>query len=198
MPDHYFAIYKPFGILSQFRTNIPAESLKTVYDFPKHVYPVGRLDKDSEGLLLLTSDKALTNKLLEPSKGHRRRYLVQVEGDPTEEQLQELRKGVNIRIKGSDYRTCPCKVKKLEAEPPLPPREPPIRYRKEIPTTWLELELTEGKNRQVRKMTAAVGLPTLRLVRWSIERIDIRGMEVGDVLILEKRDVYWDLFKERA
>lgn len=194
---YYFAIYKPYGIITQFRTEKPNESLKTVFDFPKNVYPVGRLDKDSEGLLLLSDDKALNNKLLDPEEKHERKYLVQVEGVPTDQQVSELQKGVSIKIKGEFYQTKPCKVRVLKDAPNLPERNPPIRFRKDIPTNWLEMRLIEGKNRQVRKMTAAVGMPTLRLVRWSIGRMDVSGMDSGDVLMLEKRDVYWSLFKQR-
>ena len=193
----YFITYKPFGVQSQFRTDNPEESLKTIFDFPKRVYPVGRLDKDSEGLLILTDDETLNKRLLDPDHGHIRKYLVQVEGEVTRDQMHKLATGVDIRINKKDYRTKPCTVRQIEA-PRLPERNPPIRYRKDIPTSWLELELTEGKNRQVRRMTAAVGLPTLRLVRWSIERLDARGMDVGDVAILEKKEIYHFLFNQRV
>ncbi|MGB7087187.1 MAG: pseudouridine synthase [Phormidesmis sp.] len=124
------------------------------------VYAVGRLDRDSEGLLLLTDDGPMQHRLSHPKFHHRRQYWVQVERTPTESALTELREGIAIR----SYRTRPAQVT-LIAEPDLPPRDPPIRYRKQVPTAWLEMTLTEGKNRQVRRMTAAVGFPTLRLVR---------------------------------
>jgi len=147
-------------------------------DLPKDIYPVGRLDYDSEGLLLLTNDKALTHQLLEPANGHRRAYYAQVEGEITPEALQRLARGVDIAIDGKTYRTRPAIAVALP-EPILPERNPPIRFRKNVPTSWLQLTLTEGKNRQVRRMTAAVGFPTLRLVRYSIGRATIKGLAPG-------------------
>ena len=136
------------------------------------VYPVGRLDHDSEGLLLLTDDGPLQHRLSDPKFGHPRTYWAQVERVPDEAALQRLRAGLEIQ----GERTRPAQVRLLEEEPVLPPREPPIRYRKNVPTAWIELTLTEGRNRQVRKMTAAVGHPTLRLVR-----IAIGSMQLGDL-----------------
>lgn len=184
----YYIIYKPFGILSQFSGE--ADTLKLLFDFPETVYPVGRLDKDSEGLLLITDDKALNHRLLDPKFGHKRTYLVQVEGIPTPEALDNLEKGVLIQVDGKPYQTKPAKVRVLPESPPLPERTPPIRYRKNVPDTWLELELYEGKNRQVRKMTAAVGFPTLRLVRWSIENLDISRFAVGESRQLNREAIY--------
>ena len=140
----------------------------------KEVYAAGRLDADSEGLLLLTGDGRLKHRLLEPQFAHRRTYWVQVEGVPDAEALQALRAGVLIR----SQRTRPAEVRIIDA-PALPDRVPPIRHRASIPTAWLELTLTEGRNRQVRRMTAAVGLPTLRLVRWSIENLTLAGLAPG-------------------
>jgi 23S rRNA pseudouridine2457 synthase len=139
------------------------------------VYPAGRLDRDSEGLLLLTNDGALQHRLTDPKFGHPRTYWVQVEGVPSERALQELARGVVIQ----GYRTRPADVRLLREEPQLPPREPPIRYRKSVPTSWIEITLTEGRNRQVRRMTAAVGLPTLRLVRVAIGALRDEQLQPG-------------------
>jgi len=165
-------------------------TLAALGDFPKEVYPVGRLDKDSEGLLLLTDDKALNHQLLNPRFGHQRTYYVQVEGIPTSEALAQLQQGVTIQVDGKAYRTKPALVKLVDPAPILPERNPPIRYRASIPDCWLALTLIEGKNRQVRKMTAAVGFPTLRLVRFSMEKITLDGMEVGEVRELSQELVY--------
>ena len=165
-------------------------TLAALGDFPKEVYPVGRLDKDSEGLLLLTDDKALNHQLLNPRFGHQRTYYVQVEGIPTSEALAQLQQGVTIQVDGMSYRTKPALVKLVDPAPILPERNPPIRYRASIPDCWLALTLIEGKNRQVRKMTAAVGFPTLRLVRFSMEKITLDGMEVGEVRELSQEGVY--------
>lgn len=181
----YFLFFKPYQVLSQFSRE---GDKKTLADFftnhSKDIYPVGRLDYDSEGLLLLTNDKALTHQLLEPRFAHHRTYYVQVEGEITGEALKQLSTGVTISINGVAHQTKRCSAKKLST-PALPDRHPPIRYRKEIPTSWIELTLTEGKNRQVRRMTAAVGFPTLRLVRAAIGRITIEGMMPGDILEMD-------------
>jgi len=165
-------------------------TLAALGDFPKEVYPVGRLDKDSEGLLLLTDDKALNHQLLNPRFGHQRTYYVQVEGIPTSEALAQLQQGVTIQVDGMSYRTKPALVKLVDPAPILPERNPPIRYRASIPDCWLALTLIEGENRQVRKMTAAVGFPTLRLVRFSMEKITLDGMDAGDVRELSQELVY--------
>jgi 23S rRNA pseudouridine2457 synthase len=165
-------------------------TLAALGDFPKEVYPVGRLDKDSEGLLLLTDDKALNHQLLNPRFGHQRTYYVQVEGIPTSEALAQLQQGVTIQVDGKAYRTKPALVKLVDPAPILPERNPPIRYRASIPDCWLALTLIEGKNRQVRKMTAAVGFPTLRLVRFSMEKITLDGMDAGEVRELSQELVY--------
>jgi len=187
----YFIIYKPFGVLTQFTGEGP--TLASLGAFPREVYPVGRLDKDSEGLLLITDDKVLNHHLLNPRFGHQRTYYAQVEGVPTPEALKQLRAGVTINVDGKDYKTKPALAKILEPAPVLPERNPPIRYRAAIPDTWIELTLIEGKNRQVRKMTAAVGFPTLRLVRFSMEKINISGMQSGDILELDEKTVYHQL-----
>jgi len=168
-------------------------TLAALGDFPKEVYPVGRLDKDSEGLLLLTDDKALNHQLLNPRFGHQRTYYVQVEGIPTSEALAQLQQGVTIQVDGMSYRTKPALVKLVDPAPILPERNPPIRYRASIPDCWLALTLIEGKNRQVRNMTASVCFPTLRLVRFSMEKITLDGMEVGEVRELSQELVYRSL-----
>jgi 23S rRNA pseudouridine2457 synthase len=184
----YFITYKPFGVLTQFSGEGP--TLASLGEFPKEVYPVGRLDKDSEGLLLLTDDKSLNHQLLNPRFAHQRTYYVQVEGIPTPEALAQLQAGVTIQVDGKSYHTKPALVKLLAEAPTLPDRDPPIRFRAAIPDRWLALTLIEGKNRQVRKMTAAVGFPTLRLVRFSMEKITLDGMGVGEVRELSQEVVY--------
>lgn len=170
------AFFKPYGVLTQFTPDQPGQRTLGDFQFPPHVYPLGRLDLDSEGLLLLSDESGLNNRLLDPAAGHARTYLAEVEGIPTTSALDRLRKG-GIDLKG--HRTLPCQARVLEAAPDLPPRDPPVRFRKSIPTSWLELTLTEGKNRQVRRMTAAVGFPTLRLVRAAIGQFQPIGMEPG-------------------
>ena len=159
--------YKPYGVLCQFTDKSEdGAKRKTLKDYIKipDIYSVGRLDLDSEGLLLLTDDGRLKHRLAHRKFAHPRTYWVQVERIPDEKALNQLRSGIVIK----DYRTRRAQVKILEQEPDLPPRIPPIRYRKTVPTCWLEITLTEGRNRQVRRMTAAVGFPTLRLVRIGI------------------------------
>jgi 23S rRNA pseudouridine2457 synthase len=179
MPYQYILFYKPYDVLSQFTDEDPTTATrKTLKDFISIplVYSVGRLDRDSEGLLLLTNDNLVKHRLIDPKFAHPRTYWVQVEKIPDETALKQLSLGVQL----SDYRTKPAQVKLLSTEPSLPPRDPPIRFRKTIPTAWLELTLTEGRNRQVRKMTAAVGFPTLRLVRVAIANLTLNGLEPGE------------------
>lgn len=180
----YYAIYKPYGVLSQFTDKEGRKTLKSLYDFPIDVYPVGRLDMDSEGLLLLTSDKKLVNYLLNPKFRHEREYYVQVEGIPEEKDLEKLREGIYIENK----KTLPAKVKKI-IEPNFPERIPPIRFRKTIPSSWLSITICEGRNRQVRKMTAAIGYPTLRLVRIRIKNIKLGNLMPGAVRELTKEEI---------
>ena len=178
----YYIIYKPFGVLSQFTKELPThQTLGDYFQLPKDVYPVGRLDKDSEGLLILTNDGSLNNALLHPNFKHQRTYWVQVEGIPTEEALRQLQEGVTIRINKKEHKTLPAKATLLEQSPPLAERNPPIRERKNIPTSWLAISLVEGKNRQVRRMCAKVGFPVLRLVRASIEDLTIDTMQSGTI-----------------
>lgn len=158
------AFHKPFGVLSQFTPDHPGQRTLEEFGLPENVYPVGRLDKDSEGLLLLTDEKPLVDALLNPRRKLWKTYLAQVENLPSPQQLVRLREGVIFDGK----RSLPARCLLLVEEPTLPPRVPPIRFRASIPTAWLEIQIHEGRNRQVRKMTAGVGLPTLRLFRKAI------------------------------
>lgn len=177
----YFLFCKPFQVMSQFSEAVGKQTLADyLKHLPKDVYPVGRLDYDSEGLLLLTNDKPLTHHLLDPRFAHPRSYWVQVEGIPGKEALLQLQEGVTISIDGKPHHTQKASVSLLGEEPDVPERNPPIRFRKNIPTSWLSLTLTEGKNRQVRRMTAAVGFPTLRLIRYSIGAVTLGDMKPGD------------------
>ena len=186
--NRYFAIYKPFGFLSQFSGE--KQTLKELWDFPVDVYPVGRLDKDSEGLLLITNDKSLNHRLLNPIFAHKRTYFAQVEGIPLQEDIEKLKNGVEITIDRKLYRTQKANVKLMPSPPHIPDRIPAIRFRKKVLDSWLELTLIEGKNRQVRKMTAAAGFPTLRLVRFSIEKVNIEGFELGEVREFDREEFY--------
>lgn len=176
----YFRIYKPYGMLSQFTREGKHPTLADLGSLPPDVYPVGRLDADSEGLLLLTNNPVVNGLLLNPIHAHERTYLVQVDGDITAEAIDKIQKPLVIKLKTGPYTTLPCKARKIDA-PDLPPRIPPIRFRKDIPTSWIEIKLVEGKNRQVRKMTAAVGFPTLRLVRVCMEMLKLGMMQPGEV-----------------
>lgn len=190
----YFIIYKPFQVLSQFTPEGSKQSLKDFFPVPSDVYPIGRLDYDSEGLLLLTNDKQLNHRLLNPQFAHEREYWVQVEGQVDEMAAKKLSSGVVINIDGKLYPTQPCTAIVLDGEPAVPVRNPPIRFRKNVPDSWLKLILTEGKNRQVRKMTAQVGFPTLRLIRYRIEGLTIEGLQPGDMREISKQAIYTALF----
>ena len=178
MPRHHYLLFhKPYNVLSQFTQGDGGLGGLTLKDFipVPGVYPVGRLDRDSEGLMLLTDNGPLQHRLSHPRYGHERTYWVQVEGIPEPAALEQLARGVTIQ----GYRTQPCRVTLLPEAPALPPRVLPIRVRQRIPTSWLSLTLEEGKNRQVRRMTAAVGYPTLRLVRQAIARLQLGALEPG-------------------
>ena len=174
----YFVLYKPFGMLSQFSEEDGHVGLAELnLGLPKDVYPVGRLDRDSEGLLLLTNDTTINSALLDPENGHKRTYWVQVEGAPKEDDLRAFNRPMPLKIKGKWHSTAPAEARLLVPPPDVPDRNPPVRFRKSVPDCWLELTLTEGKNRQVRKMTAHAGFPTLRLIRVAIGALN--GMELG-------------------
>ena len=194
---HYYLIYKPFNVLSQFTSEDGKQTLKDFFDVPNDVYPIGRLDYDSEGLLILSNDKKLNHALLNPEFEHEREYWAQVDGDITMEAINDLRAGVDITIDGKIYRTKKCGAMLLREDPIVPERNPPIRVRKSIPTSWVKLILTEGKNRQVRKMTAAVGYPTLRLIRNRIEKLTIEGLEPGEMRMFGEKELYHLLFKQK-
>lgn len=170
------AFHKPYGVLSQFTPDHPGQRTLAEFGFPKDVFPIGRLDQDSEGLLLLGNERAVVSRLLDPVHGHPRTYQVQVEGLAAPESVSRLSAG-GLDLKG--HRTLPCSARLLDPAPLHPPRDPPVRYRKSVPDCWLELTLTEGKNRQVRRMTAAVGHPTLRLIRVAIGKLTLAPLEAG-------------------
>lgn len=184
-----YIIYKPFGMLSQFTREVPQHITLADLDFnfAKDVYPVGRLDADSEGLLLLTDDKSLNARLLNPKNKQPKTYWAQVEGAPTDQDLLPLRNGLSIKIKKQIYQTAPAKAALIVDKINLPARNPPIRVRKSIPDTWVSLTLTEGKNRQVRRMFATIGFPVLRLVRVGLADFEygtgiLKDLSVGGVI----------------
>jgi len=177
----YIIFNKPYGVLCQFTDEHGRPTLKDYIKF-EDIYPAGRLDIDSEGLLFLTNDGEMINMLSHPRNKHFKTYLAQVEGIPTDEMLGNLRKGVMIKGK----KALPAKVKMLEDGPKLWERPVPIRFRKTVPTSWLEIKICEGKNHQVKKMTAAVGLPCLRLVRVGIGPLFIGNLQPGRYAIINK------------
>jgi 23S rRNA pseudouridine2457 synthase len=191
----YYLLYKPFQVLSQFTSEGGKACLKDIIEVERDVYPVGRLDYDSEGLLLLTNDTTINHQLLHPSFEHKRTYWVQVDGAITQEAANQLAKGVTINIDGKSYNTKPAVVKLLPDTIPVPDRNPPIRFRKSIPATWASIQLTEGKNRQVRKMFAAVGFPVLRLIRAQMGTYTIDKMQPGDLLSLTEEEVKAGFFR---
>ena len=174
------AFHKPYGVLSQFTPDGSRHRPLAEFGFPRGVYPIGRLDAESEGLLLLSDEGELNARLLHPSRGHVREYWAQVERVPSPEALAQLARGVVIGGRA----TLPCRTWMLDPQPVVAPRDPPIRFRKNVPDCWIALELVEGKNHQVRRMTAAVGHPTLRLVR-----VKIGGLEIGALAAGERREL---------
>lgn len=188
--NFYCAIYKPFNVLSQFTSQDGKQTLKDFFDVPVDVYAVGRLDYDSEGLLILTNDKKLNHALLNPLHEHTREYWVQVDGLITNEAIQQLQQGVTVSIDGKKHLTKKCRAAVFATAPQVPDRNPPVRFRKNIPTSWIKIQLTEGKNRQVRRMTAAVGFPTLRLIRHSIEKCTAEGLLPGEMRLFEEKEMY--------
>lgn len=169
------AFHKPYGVVSQFTPDGSPNRTLAEFGFPKNVYAIGRLDADSEGLLLLSDEAELNERLLHPRNAHGRTYWAQVERIPSADALKQLERGVMLQ----GQKTLPCRARLLDPQPQLPPRDPPIRYRKNVPDCWIELELIEGKNRQVRRMTAAIGHPTLRLMRVKIGAFELGALGAG-------------------
>ena len=190
----YYLIYKPYQVLSQFTSSDGKLCLKDILNVPKDVYPVGRLDYDSEGLLLLTNDTSINHQLLHPKFAHARTYWVQVDGLITNDAIEALSKGVTISVDGKTYETKKATLKILPDNLLVPERNPPIRVRKSIPTSWVSIQLTEGKNRQVRKMFASVGFPVVRLIRSQIGQFSIAQMQPSDCLSLSFEEVQNALF----
>ena len=176
------AFHKPYGVLSQFTSDGSPNRTLAEFGFPTGVYPIGRLDADSEGLLLLSDEAELNEQLLHPKRGHQRLYWAQVERIPAPEALAALQRGVLIQGR----KTLPCRAWLQEPQPEMAPRLPPIRFRKNVPECWIALELNEGKNRQVRRMTAAIGHATLRLVRVQIGRFTLGTLPVGEWKVLSE------------
>ncbi|MBS1730697.1 MAG: pseudouridine synthase [Bacteroidetes bacterium] len=198
MKHQYFIINKPYQTLSQFSSVAGKKTLKDFFSLQKNIYPVGRLDEDSEGLLLLTNDPLINERLLNPIYAHAREYLVQVEGNISPVALLQLEKGISIRVNGQPYTTKPCNVTQLKEMPDIWERIPPIRERQNIPTSWIKMILHEGKNRQVRKMTAAAGFPVLRLIRIRIADIEIGKLQPGEIKELSKNTINKKLFGIRG
>ena len=185
----YFVIHKPFKVLSQFTNEGENIGLREVFkDLPNDVYPLGRLDLDSEGLLILTNDKSLNNKLLNPNYGHKRTYWIEVDGKPDETALKQLKAGVEIKVSGKIHQTKPALVSIIK--PNVVERDPPVNYIKHPIRTWLQISLTEGKNRQVRRMTAKVGHPTLRLMRVAIEDLNLEPLKSGEITQISEKAIY--------
>ena len=176
------AFNKPYGVLSQFTSEGSSYRTLAEFGFPPRVYPIGRLDADSEGLLLLSDEPALNEQLLHPRHAHKRIYWAQVERFPTKEALAKLQRGVTIQGR----KTLPCRAWLVDPKPEVPPRNPPIRFRKNVPDCWIGLELVEGKNRQVRRMTAAIGHATLRLIRVQIGEFRLGELPPGHWRAVDK------------
>jgi 23S rRNA pseudouridine2457 synthase len=186
----YYIYFKPFNVMTQFSSVDGKTTLGDLLKLKDDVYPVGRLDYDSEGLLILTNDNDLKTIVLDPTFGHKRTYLLQLEGDITDSSIELLEQGVEININGEIYQTLPAEIEKLQTDPIVAPRSIPIRIRENVPTSWIKLKLTEGKNRQARKMAAKVGFPVLRLIRISIGDIDLKDMIPGDITQISKNTIY--------
>jgi 23S rRNA pseudouridine2457 synthase len=186
---NYYIIYKPYKMLSQFTSEHKKKCLSDLgFTFSKDVYSVGRLDENSEGLLILTNDKALNHRLLKPEFEHKRIYLVQLQGIITDAAIKEIESGITIALDAGPYVTKPCKVKKVKKPENLAPRAHPVN--ETLPTSWIELTLTEGKYHQVRKMTAGAGFPCVRLIRIAIEDIRLENMQPFDVRELKRDSIY--------
>ena len=190
----YFIAYKPYQTLSQFTSALNKKTLADYFSVPKNVYPVGRLDEDSEGLLILTNDKKLNHRLLNPAFEHEREYWVQVEGKITSNAVMQMQQGLQLNIKNETRQTKTSIVTIFIETPEVAERIPPVRYRANIATSWIKIILKEGKNRQVRKMTAKVGFPTLRLIRYRIEDIELKNMQPATMIELSQKSIYKKLF----
>lgn len=189
MKKKYYAIYKPYDMLSQFTSKDGTPVLGDLFPFQKDVYSIGRLDKNSEGLLLLTNDNNFKNRVLSPENKVKKTYFVQVDNDISQGACQELSAGtIIIKHEGKKVQVAPAQCEKIDA-PDVPERSVPVRFRKNIPTSWIALQLSEGKNRQVRQMTAAVGFPTLRLIRAKIGKLTLENLQPGDVVEITPKDV---------
>ncbi len=187
----YFLLNKPYNVICQFTPDVKGQiTLADLYDFPKEVYPVGRLDLDSEGLLILTDDRSLSHRLLNPAFQHERVYWAQVEGCPADADLEKFSLGVQFNLDKNLFTALPARARLLTPEPAVWPRDPPIRTRRVKPVSWIEISLMEGKNRQVRKMCAAVGFPVLRLVRSQIENLCLDDLLSGTVKELSGALIY--------
>ena len=184
----YFLIYKPYGVLCQFTPQHGKTCLADIVKLPKDVYPVGRLDENSEGLLLLSNDGGLKQELLHPEFEHERTYYAQLDGLINEKALELLRTGVKIRVNKNDYQTLPAKVEIIE-EPQVPERPVRVDYNRTKGYSWISITLKEGKNRQVRKMTAAVGYPTVRLLRVSIENLSLGNLQPGQKIEFSEKSI---------
>jgi 23S rRNA pseudouridine2457 synthase len=183
--ERYILFHKPFGVLSQFTPDHPGQRTLADFALPPGIYAAGRLDKDSEGLLLLTNDGPLIKELLDPECGHERTYLIQVEGTPTHHVVDALALGLPL----PDYDAKPAKGEILAIAPDIEERIPPIRTRKSIPTTWMRITLTEGKNRQVRRMMGLLKFPVLRLIRTSIGNLKLEGIELGSWKEIQREEI---------
>ncbi len=177
------AFNKPYGVLSQF-TGEEGDKTLAQFDLPKGVYPAGRLDKDSEGLLILTNDGLLNQKIANPKSFKEKTYWAQVEKIPDQLAIKALTQGPTIK----GYKCRPCKAKLIE--PVIEERDPPIRFRKTVPTSWLEIIISEGKNRQVRRMTAAIGHPTLRLIRTQIGKLGLNDLKMGEWREIDPKEIF--------
>ena len=191
----YFIVYKPYKTLSQFTsTRDEKKTLANYFSVAKNIYPVGRLDEDSEGLLILTNDKKLNHHLLNPEFEHEREYWVQVEGKISGEAVMQMQQELQLNIKGKQHQIKSSVIKIFDEAPAVEERIPPVRYRASVPTSWIKIILKEGKNRQIRKMTAQVGFPTLRLIRYRIEQIELNDMKPGTMIELSQKSIYKKLF----
>ncbi|MEM8894182.1 MAG: pseudouridine synthase [Bacteroidota bacterium] len=189
----YFIIHKPYKVLSQFTDEDGNPGLGSLFELPKDVYPVGRLDLDSEGLLILTNDRKLNQRLLDPKFAHWRKYWVQVEGEPHIDAITQLQTGIEVNLKGKKHHTLPAKVSALEPTGIIE-RVPPVNFKKHPITSWWEISLCEGKNRQVRRMFAGVGHPVLRLIRVAIEDLSLFPLGSGEISQISSKVLHRKLF----